>query len=622
MTTPAGVTDTVPGNNVAALTNLISATDLQITKTDFVTSVSAAGSTTYTIIVTNAGPVAVTGAAVADTFDTNLTNVNFTATGAGGASGFTSGTGNINQTVNLPVGATITYIVTAGISPSATGSITNIATVTPPAGVTDINLQNNTSTDINTIAAPTVTTDIAVTKTEDSDNLTAGGNVTYTITVTNTSTSDAQNVVLTDAVPTDTTFVSASQTGGTTATLTSPAVGGTGVLIATIPTLAAGASATFILVANVNDTVAAGTEITNTANVTSTTAETTLTNNTSTVTGTVGAVTTGLPVCDISTLNSEGAPGTAILADDADNPGEGVLIVTGTNLNDVIVIEPRPVNTAQLRVKINGHLIGIFDRSAVQHIVAFGLAGNDIIVVNATLTQSAKLFGDDGNDQLFGGRGNDQLDGGAGNDHLFGGSGDDTLCGDDGNDFLFGQNGNDVLFGDAGNDHLFGGAGNDQLFGGDGNDFLFGGVGNDMLFGQAGNDQLFGENGADILVGGDGNDKLFGGVGRDILIGGTGSDQLFGGAGDDILVAGSTVHDENIDALSAILAEWTSSNSYTTRVNNIRFGGGANGAFTLDAATVLDDGQVDILFGGAGQDWFLFGTGDKLKDRARNEQVN
>jgi Ca2+-binding RTX toxin-like protein len=105
-------------------------------------------------------------------------------------------------------------------------------------------------------------------------------------------------------------------------------------------------------------------------------------------------------------------------------------------------------------------------------------------------------------------------------------------------------------------------------------------------------------------VGGDGNDKLFGGVGRDLLIGGDGHDQLFGEAGDDILVAGSTTFDENQDALAAIMAEWTSSNNYITRVNNICFGGGANGAFTLDDATVIDDGLNDILRGDGGLDWF------------------
>jgi hypothetical protein len=56
-------------------------------------------------------------------------------------------------------------------------------------------------------------------------------------------------------------------------------------------------------------------------------------------------------------------------------------------------------------------------------------------------------------------------------------------------------------------------------------------------------------------------------------------------------------------------------------VNNIRNGTGANGPFTLDDTTV-DDGLSDTLWGDGGLDWFLFGDGDRLKDKARNEQVN
>ncbi len=327
----------------------------------------------------------------------------------------------------------------------------------------------------------------------------------------------------------------------------------------------------------------------------------------------------GLPECQVETLNSPGNPGTATLEDDADNPGQNVLIVTGTSGNDVIVIEPKK---GQLRVTRNGKTIGTFAPSDVPRIVAFGLMGNDKIVVNGSLSQPATLFGNEGNDQLFGARGADGLEGGSGTDRLFGGSNNDTLCGGNGNDFVYGQAGNDFADGDAGNDKVFGEAGNDFLLGNDGNDHLFGGTGNDRMFGQAGNDQVFGESGNDVGVGGDGNDKLFGGSGRDVLIGGDGLDTLFGETHDDILVAGSTSHDEDDEALRAILAEWTSTHSYTTRVDNLRNGGGQNGIFTLDDTTVSDDGLKDTLYGDGGLDWFLFGDGDRLKDIARNELVN
>jgi hypothetical protein len=58
------------------------------------------------------------------------------------------------------------------------------------------------------------------------------------------------------------------------------------------------------------------------------------------------------------------------------------------------------------------------------------------------------------------------------------------------------------------------------------------------------------------------------------------------------------------------------------RVNDIRFGGGANRGFTLDATTVSDGGLADTLRGQGGQDWFLFGVGDTVRDKANSELLN
>jgi Ca2+-binding RTX toxin-like protein len=329
--------------------------------------------------------------------------------------------------------------------------------------------------------------------------------------------------------------------------------------------------------------------------------------------------TAGLPECNIATLNAPGDPGTAIIQEDVDNPDDNVLIVTGTNKNDTIIIEPRPANQTQVRVKNTGKLLGIFSNASFEHIVVYGQAGNDTIVVDSRILQSAILFGGNGNDTLVGGGGNDQLAGGEGNDMLVGGAGNDTLCGDNGNDTLNGGLGNDMLFGEAGNDVLAGNLGDDLLLGGDNNDTLDGGGGNDHLYGQAGNDTLIGGLGNNILVGGDGNDKIVAKFGRNILIGGTGADQLIGNANDDILIAGSTAHDEDDDALQAILNEWASSDSYDTRLAYIQTGGGTNGAFLLNSSNVFDDGSVDTLVGDGGRDWFFAGVHDKIKDRRSNE---
>jgi uncharacterized repeat protein (TIGR01451 family) len=85
-----------------------------------------------------------------------LTNVSYTATGTAGTSGYTAaGTGNINDLVNIPAGGSITYTVTASISATATGTLFDTVTVTPPATVIDPNPGNNSATDSDPIIAGT-----------------------------------------------------------------------------------------------------------------------------------------------------------------------------------------------------------------------------------------------------------------------------------------------------------------------------------------------------------------------------------------------------------------------------------------------------------------------------------
>ncbi|HET9218893.1 MAG TPA: PKD domain-containing protein, partial [Terriglobia bacterium] len=109
------------------------------------------------------------------------------------------------------------------------------------------------------------------------------------------------------------------------------------------------------------------------------------------------------------------------------------------------------------------------------------------------------------------------------------------------------------------------------------------------LFGDAGNDRLKSGAGASILMGGDGDDFLNGGSGRSILIGGRGKDRLVGASGDDILIGGDTVYEGSALVLCALVEEWNSGENYETRVARLRL--------LLNATTVLDDGEVDMLTG-------------------------
>jgi uncharacterized protein (TIGR03118 family) len=141
-----------------------------------------------------------------------------------------------------------------------------------------------------------------------------------------------------------------------------------------------------------------------------------------------------------------------------------------------------------------------------------------------------------------------------------------------------------------------------------------------VLNGGAGNDLLIGGGGNNVLVGGTGNDQLFGGSGRDVLVGGDGMDRLFGQGNDDILIGGSTSFDADPASLLQILDEWTSTDSYATRVDKLRNGTG--GLPKLDPTTVTDDAVRDLLFGGIGLDWFFTAAPDLVAGKLSAEQTN
>jgi len=173
--------------------------------------------------------------------------VTFTATQTGGASGFTaSGTGNINDTVTMPVGSVITYRATGTISQSATGTLSNTETVTAPIEVTDPNLTNNSATDTDTI---TFQADLKVTITDGRSRYVPGQSNTYTITVINNGPSNVTGAVVTDNFPaliTGVTFT-ATQTGGASGFTAS----GTGNINDTV-TMPAGSIITYTAAATVS----------------------------------------------------------------------------------------------------------------------------------------------------------------------------------------------------------------------------------------------------------------------------------------------------------------------------------------------------------------------------------
>ncbi|MCB9854030.1 MAG: DUF11 domain-containing protein, partial [Phycisphaerales bacterium] len=142
-------------DNSATDVDQVITADLSITKDDGVASVMQGAALSYTIIVENAGPFSVVGATIMDTLPSSLTNISYTSSATGGATGNTAaGSGDINDTVDMPVGSTITYIVTTDVMADATGTVVNTATVEAPMGVVEPDLTNNTATDSAAIIVP------------------------------------------------------------------------------------------------------------------------------------------------------------------------------------------------------------------------------------------------------------------------------------------------------------------------------------------------------------------------------------------------------------------------------------------------------------------------------------
>jgi uncharacterized repeat protein (TIGR01451 family) len=202
-------TDTTPLGN--GQTN-----DLQITKTDGVTSVQPGSVVTYTITITNLGPSPAKGALFTDNVPDSLTGVSYTTTVVStlaGASVFpVSGSGNaISGILDVPKGATITYTITGTLDPNATGTLTNFATVLPPAGTLDPNMGDNTAVDQDQIVP---VSDLSLNKTftftdlDGSGTLTPGDQIVFALTVTNSGPNPAHNVTVQDLLPNGYQYVS------------------------------------------------------------------------------------------------------------------------------------------------------------------------------------------------------------------------------------------------------------------------------------------------------------------------------------------------------------------------------------------------------------------------------
>jgi uncharacterized repeat protein (TIGR01451 family) len=264
--------------------------DLSVTETAGSGTVFPGGNIVYTITVTNNGPSGLAVPKWTQTIPSGATFVSLT-----GTSGWTCTPSPIT------VGYTGTIACTDNTTMASNGSKTFTLTVAVPAGTAgnttisgSISVSSSTTTDptsannTDTNSVTVLSADLAITETPGTSSVSPGGNISYTVVVTNNGASSAAAPSWSQATPTNTTFSSVTPPVGWTCT--NPAVGATGTVTCTDGSaLGSPGTGTFTLVVAVNAGTANATVISGSATVTSTTFDPSAANNTATSTVTVSA---------------------------------------------------------------------------------------------------------------------------------------------------------------------------------------------------------------------------------------------------------------------------------------------------------------------------------------------
>jgi uncharacterized repeat protein (TIGR01451 family) len=307
LTGMANITSITPdpntGNNVSAAATVVASSgqsDLAVSSTAVPSTVTQGNNITYTQTVTNNGPAAAAVATFTDTIPTGTTLVSFTPPANWTCNTIpVGGTGTITCTLNIaqtvPVNGTVSFplVVKVNLTTAAGTTITNTANINVPcSSASDPNCANNTATTNIVVASPTQA-DVSIVKTAAPEPVTLNTNLTYTLVVSNNGPAVAQNVSLSDNIPSTTTYVSSSTPQGSCSTTTISVVSpypSTVQLNCTIGSIGVGAQ----VVVTINVTAAtfsSGSLTTNTATVTSSTSDPNSANNTSSAVSTIQAAT-------------------------------------------------------------------------------------------------------------------------------------------------------------------------------------------------------------------------------------------------------------------------------------------------------------------------------------------
>jgi uncharacterized repeat protein (TIGR01451 family) len=189
-------------NQIEITTTTKLETDLAIAKTAAPDPVTAGEQLLYTLTITNFGPSNASGVTVTDTLPGEAT---FVSASSVPGSGCAPGSIVLCSLGDLAVGSTIQITISAHITPSASFTVENAAVV--GGQQFDPVAENN---EVTLVSGVIRLGSLPLRILDDPEPVVAGSYLTYTLHVSSTGPSDANGVVLTDSLPAQVTFVTAT----------------------------------------------------------------------------------------------------------------------------------------------------------------------------------------------------------------------------------------------------------------------------------------------------------------------------------------------------------------------------------------------------------------------------